>query len=292
MPGEKYLDSIIKNYRCYSGLSSKSKKLCKLFFESFLDYKNFPLTCLSSIDAAEMAKIIENSYRAVNIAFIEEWAEFSENVGINLNEVLSAIRQRDTHKNIARPGIGVGGYCLTKDPLFGIKSAEEIFNLKNSKFPFSKLAIETNQYMTKRCFNNLKKNLRTLKNKNILILGASYKSNVADDRFSPSLELKNIAIKNGAKVTMSDPFLKIKGKLDYVLENNINKINFDKFDAIIFSVDHEVYRKNKNEIIFRINKVNNRLLIFDACGFLNERNISILKTFKKKIFVVGRGVIE
>ena len=64
-----------------------------------------------------MAKVLENSYRAMNIAFVEEWARFAEEAEVNLHEVVKAIRLRPTHKNLMMPGIGVGGYCLPKDPL-------------------------------------------------------------------------------------------------------------------------------------------------------------------------------
>ena len=64
-----------------------------------------------------MAKVLENSYRAMNIAFAVEWSRFSEEAGVDLYAMVNAIRARPTHANLMYPGIGVGGYCLTKDPL-------------------------------------------------------------------------------------------------------------------------------------------------------------------------------
>ena len=63
-------------------------------------------------------KILENSYRAINIAFIDEWTRFSFENNVKLNKVIDAIKLRNSHSNIMRPGLGVGGYCLTKDPEF------------------------------------------------------------------------------------------------------------------------------------------------------------------------------
>ena len=74
---------------------------------------------------------MENSFRATNIAFIEEWARFAELMNIDIYKVIEAIRLRPTHANIRHPGFGVGGYCLTKDPLFGLYSAKKIWKLNN-----------------------------------------------------------------------------------------------------------------------------------------------------------------
>ena len=85
---------------------------------------------------SETCKIIENSYRATNIAFIEEWRKFCSANDLNLEKILDCIRRRKSHSNIMRSGIGVGGYCLTKDPLFGNVSSKQILN-KKYKFPLT-----------------------------------------------------------------------------------------------------------------------------------------------------------
>ena len=69
------------------------------------------------IDLFLSSELMENSFRALNIAFIDEWVKFSERLNIDLFKIIQSIKMRDTHKNIMLPGIGVGGYCLTKDPL-------------------------------------------------------------------------------------------------------------------------------------------------------------------------------
>ena len=100
MPGPQYIDSIINNWRVYSANNKKAENFCKRFLQSFLNTSDFPLTKLSSMTSSETAKIMENSYRSTNIAFIEEWARFSEKIGINCYEVIEAIRKRPTHNNI------------------------------------------------------------------------------------------------------------------------------------------------------------------------------------------------
>ena len=70
---------------------------------------------MSSIVSSELSKILENSYRATNIAFIDVWTKFAENLNIDLFEIIEAIKKRKTHNNLMYPGLGVGGYCITKD---------------------------------------------------------------------------------------------------------------------------------------------------------------------------------
>ena len=106
----------------------------QIIFEKVIDTENFPLRRLSSTTASETAKIVENTYRAVNIALIDEWGIFAENIGVDLHEVIEAVRARPTHSNIRQPGFGVGGYCLTKDPLFGQISNETFLKKKILSF--------------------------------------------------------------------------------------------------------------------------------------------------------------
>ena len=88
----------------------------------------------------------ENSYRAVTIAFMEEWARFAESVGVDLFSVVDAIRKRPTHSNMRQPGFGVGGYCLTKDPLFATLASRDIFGDERD-FPFCRQAVALNNAM-------------------------------------------------------------------------------------------------------------------------------------------------
>ena len=130
MPGPNYIDSIQNFYRVYSGINEKSADSVEQFLKTIISTKEYPLTRLGSTNATEMAKVLENSYRAMNIAFAVEWSRFAEESGVNLYEVVDAIRKRPTHKNLMYPGIGVGGYCLTKDPLLASWSKQNLFEAK------------------------------------------------------------------------------------------------------------------------------------------------------------------
>ncbi|MCH8478626.1 MAG: hypothetical protein LAT56_11865, partial [Wenzhouxiangella sp.] len=134
MPGKEYLDSVINFWRVYSGHTEAAADQCEAFLSDVINVKDYPLTRLSSTTASETAKVMENTYRAANIAFICEWTRYAEKVGIDLYEVGGAIQKRPTHANIRYPGLGIGGYCLTKDPSFAPAAARQLFGL-SLEFP-------------------------------------------------------------------------------------------------------------------------------------------------------------
>lgn len=282
MPGPGYIDSIKNFYRVYSGIDKKSADATELFLKSIISTDKFPLTRLSSTTATEMAKVLENSYRAMNIAFIQEWTEFAEKAKVNLYEVLDSIRFRDTHKNIMNPGLGVGGYCLTKDSLLASWSSQFFYG--STKLSKSESAIKTNDLMPNHSYEVLKTNVDSLKKKRILLLGVSYLSGVGDTRYSPVFNLYNRIKKDGSFIVFNDPYV------DYWEEINQNsiefsKINFSNFDIIIFGCPHKYYRENN--VIEKILSVKKSLFILDPFGLLNKVVKKINKIHKLKI--VGRG---
>ncbi len=195
-PGKNFADSFLNMQRVYAGNSAKAEKLFCLFFSKIINVKKFPLLKLDNITECEMAKIIENSYRSVNIAFINEWMNYSKNLKLNLNKVLNFIRLRPTHSNIRYPGLGVGGFCLTKDPLLAKYSSEKIFNFKKVKFPFSISSTSINKKMINHTIDLLKERFKNLNNKNILLIGITYLSGTDDIRNSASISLGNKLKKN------------------------------------------------------------------------------------------------
>jgi len=108
MPGPNYIDSIQNFYRVYSGVNDQSADYVERFLKTIIRVDEYPLTRLKSTNATEMSKVLENSFRAMNIAFIVEWSRYAEEAGVDLYEVVNAIRMRPTHKNLMLPGIGVG----------------------------------------------------------------------------------------------------------------------------------------------------------------------------------------
>ena len=279
MPGYNYYDSIVNNHRVFSGVNLKSKKLCKNFLSKVLNVKKFPLTLLNSNTECEFTKILENSYRSTNIAFIDEWTKYSKITNVNIYNVINAIKKRETHKNIMHPGLGVGGYCLTKDPLFALTSAKKIFK-SELKFPFIKLTMKTNRSMPFTSLEYIKKKIGIIKNKKILIFGLSYKEGIGDYRSSPSLFLYKKLEKLGAKLFVDDPLIDIG--MNKELKKIFDKKNkYNKYDAIIFCTAHHNYN-NLNLKIF-----SKKTVIIDLNNILSDKNKIKFKKLKIKLFTLG-----
>ena len=197
--------------------TTRSADAAEAFLASFISPAR-KLCRLRNIRAAEMAKVLENTYRAVNIALIDEWERFARRINIDLFEVLEAIRMRPTHQNIRYPGLGVGGYCLSKDPLFGAASAHAIYGLDDVEFPLSLRGVQINDAMplvSARALQDLFPD--GLRGRRILVLGASYREDVGDTRLSPSATLITALLEQGAKVEVADPLVEEFPEADVTL---------------------------------------------------------------------------
>lgn len=240
MPGEQYFDSIVNFWRVYAGHTEAASDACQAFLEQVINTADFPLTRLGSTTESELTKVMENSYRAVNIAFIDEWAAFAESVGIDLFRVTAAIRRRPTHSNIRQPGFGVGGYCLTKDPLFAAAAATTLFGRKMD-FPFCRLGVETNRRMPLRSLAKLDALLDGLDGKRVLVLGISYRSDVGDTRYSPSQDFVEALQAAGGIALPRDPLVTHWDELSLAIPDDLPPP--DQLDAIVFAVAHGEYRQ-------------------------------------------------
>lgn len=269
MPGENYFDSIVNFWRVYSGIDEVSADKCQKFLESVISTENYPLTRLEKTTATEIAKVLENSYRAATIAFIEEWGRFAEAVHVDLFEVINAIRMRPTHSNMRQPGFGVGGYCLTKDPYFAPLAAKEIFGLENMDFPFSTQAVKVNNAMPLVSLNKIEMLLGgNLQGKRLLVLGVSYRQDVGDTRYSPTEIFVKEAKKRGAEIVCQDPLVDYWYEMDMKVLSNVP--TFDEYDAVVFTVQHKQYE----EIDFKAMNLEKKILIFDANCVLNKEQRS------------------
>jgi UDP-N-acetyl-D-glucosamine dehydrogenase len=284
MPGDEYLDSIINYWRVYAGINQESANRCEAFLSNVINTLEYPLTRLKSTTASETGKLLENSYRAVNIAFIEEWGRFAEDAGVDLYDVIHAIRLRPTHANIRQPGFGVGGYCLTKDPLFAKIGAMDILKLKGHKFPFSSQAIDVNTKMPLVVLNKLKKYFKgDLKGKNILLMGVSYRQDVGDTRFSPSEIFFREARSQGAEISLHDPLVDHWDEVGVDIKTELP--DSTNYDAIVFAVPHKRFANiSLNEWITQ-----NDTLLFDANNVLTQKQVSEIKKNKLNYLSIGRG---
>lgn len=284
MPGENYFNSIVNFWRVYSGINEESAHQCRDFLESVINTEEYPLTRLKTTTASEIAKILENSYRATTIAFMEEWGRFSEEVGVDLFEVVNAIRVRPTHSNMRQPGFGVGGYCLTKDPFFAPLAAKEIFGLENMEFPFSTGAVKVNNAMPLVSLNKIENLLGgNLNGKKILVLGVSYRQDVGDTRYSPTEIFVKNAMERGAVITCQDPLVNEWKEMNMEVCSEIP--SFLGYDAIVFTVQHKQYL----DIHFEEEMFSNGALVFDANCVLNEEQRADLASLSKVNYAgIGR----
>lgn len=282
MPGAEYFDSIVNYWRVYAGLTPEAADACERFLSGVVNVEAFPLTRLPSVTASEIGKLLENSYRATTIAFMEEWGRFAEAIDVDLFQVISAIRMRPTHSNMRQPGFGVGGYCLTKDPLFAQFGAHELFGLRDLEFPFSAEAVRKNEVMPLVTVDRLEELLETLEGKRVLLLGIAYREGVGDTRFSPSKVFRDAAVSRGAEVVAHDPLVSTweeQGEVPAELPAP------GEFDAVVFAVAHAGY--TTLDVAGWLGDA--RPLVMDANAVLGRDQLDGLRAAGHRVWSIGRG---
>ncbi len=287
MPGPDYIDSIQNFYRVYSGIDKKSADSTEAFLKTIVSTKKYPLTRLGNTNATELAKVLENSYRAMNIAFATEWSRFAEESEVNLYEVVDAIRMRPTHSNLMYPGIGVGGYCLTKDPLLASWAKKQHFGSKEALMQ-SEMGVKINDKMPLFAFEHMKKtfDLIDLNGKKITFLGVSYRSNVADTRYSPVERFYNFCLKDKAKISLHDPYVSFWEELNLDINQDLLSTLNNDIEILIISTSHDEYKNSERFIQRLINKES--MMIYDTVGLFSENEIKKLSN-KHNVKVLGRG---
>ena len=288
MPGPDYIDSIQNFYRVYSGINEESADATEQFLRTIISTEKYPLSRLGNTNATEMAKVLENSYRAMNIAFMVEWSRFAEEAGVNIYEVVNAIRMRPTHKNLMFPGIGVGGYCLTKDPLLASWAK---MNLFDSEYPLSQSeqGVRINDKMPLYSFEFLAKEYKAdLKGKKVLLLGVSYRSNVGDTRYTPVEYLHDYLQKAGTQIEVTDPYVEVWEEKEMKVPCDFITLLKQDWDIIIISTGHDEYKNNEQLVSLILNQPN--VFVLDTIGHLTEEEIKTILT-KHRVRVVGRGDI-
>jgi len=283
MPGREYLASITDYWRVYAGATEESAQACEEFLKCIINTKKYPLIRLMRVIESEVAKLMENSFRALNIAFIDEWARFAECTGMDITAVVRAIRMRPTHQNIMRPGFGVGGYCLTKDPLLGGIGARDFFGLLDFSFPFCEAAVRTNHLMPRATIAMLRSTMSELANKHVLLLGATYREDVADTRFSPSKDFVLWAEAEGASVDVHDPLVNELEGIGRPVMRDLPRPS--GYDVAVFAVAHESYRKLQPQEWLGTA----RPLIIDANSVLSPEQIARFQNAGCRVKAVGRG---
>jgi len=211
MPGREYVRSIRDFWRVCSGINDEARRRVKSFLESILNTKDYPLTVLDRPIESETAKIVENSYRATILAFLDEWSTFAERNGVDLKKVIEAIKVRPTHSNMIFPGPGIGGYCLPKDGGLGVWAYRHVYGWEDDIFRITPRAIDINDTRALRAAQMVRDALRNmgrpLAAADVLILGAAYREDVGDTRYSGSELIARRLTEMGAEIRVHDPYV-------------------------------------------------------------------------------------
>ena len=285
MPGPDYIDSIQNIYRVYSGIDEPSANATENFLRTIISTDHYPLTRLSSTTASEISKVLENSYRAMNIAFISEWTRFAEESEVNLFEIIDAIKLRSTHSNMMYPGIGVGGYCLTKDPLLAGWSRSKIFK-SNEKLVQSEMSVDVNNQMPQDSFNFLISRYGSeFLGRNILLLGVSYRGDVRDTRSSPVESFYKKCEEARCIISLHDPLVDFWEEIGCRIPTHLGEVLRPGFDLVAITAGHSLYKTRKFIDHLMIVKPK---VVFDSLGILAEEDINRLKRVSK-VCVIGRG---
>ena len=206
---------------------------------------------MSSPAAAEMTKLLENIYRCVNIALVNELKQLCEPMQINVWEVIEAAATKPFGFQAFYPGPGVGGHCIPVDPFYLSWKAEQY------GFPtrFISLAGEVNESMPGYVINSLTKALERrgipLRGAKVLVLGLAYKRDVDDMRESPSLAILQRLVRAGAEVDYHDPFFPELGRTRHYdlslrsIELSPEMTEVSRFDCVLIATDHSVYQYEK-----------------------------------------------
>jgi UDP-N-acetyl-D-glucosamine dehydrogenase len=286
MPGPKYIDSIQNFYRVFAGTDEKSTEAVETFLRPVIRTDEYPLTKLGNTNATEMAKVLENSFRAMNIAFMVEWSRFAEEAGVDIYEVVNAIRMRPTHKNIMLPGLGVGGYCLTKDPLLASWARMNLFG-SDERLLQSEKGVHINDKMPLYAFEYLQSQYKeSMEGKKILLLGVSYLNDVGDTRFTPVEGFYDQLEIEGCEITLHDPHIKYWEEKDVWVSQDLDELLKGHYDMIAITTGHKEYRNNGSLIKKLLDRPAS--FIYDTIGVLTNEEIKRLSA-KHVVKVIGRG---
>jgi len=221
------------------GLNSASSELAGALYHSIFNR----IVPVSSPAAAEMTKLLENIYRCINIALVNELKMLSLRMGINIWEVIDAAATKPFGFHPFYPGPGLGGHCIPVDPFYLSWKAKEFdFQAK-----FIELAGEINTYMPYHVVNSVASALNTskkaLNGSKILVLGLAYKKDIDDLRESPSLTIIEELQRRGANVFYNDPYFPTVGRgRKYNLHMTCSPLeNLGQYDCVLIVTDHSDY---------------------------------------------------
>ena len=225
LPG-KILHELIHNNRIIGGVTpacaEASAEIYRLFVEGEI--------VLTTARTAEMSKLMENTFRDVNIALVNELTKICNDLDVNVIDVIQ-MANKHPRVNLHRPGPGVGGHCLAVDPHFIYSKSPDLAKI-------IKLSRETNDSMPKYVVDNVKKLLNNVENPKIAAFGVTYKGNVDDMRESPALDVIHLLIEDGFEVSLHDPYI-VSDEYQFVSAEE----SVVDADLIIVLSDHDEFKR-------------------------------------------------
>jgi UDP-N-acetyl-D-glucosamine dehydrogenase len=317
MPGREYVKSIRDFWRVCSGVNETARRRVVKFLNEVLNTKDFPLTVLDRPIESETAKIVENSYRATILAFLDEWSLFAEQNGVDLTKVIKAVKVRPTHNNMIFPGPGIGGYCLPKDGGLGMWAYKHILGWNDTIFKITPAAININDtralrvaQMTRDALRNMDRPIAAAE---ILLLGASYREDVGDTRYSGSELIVRKLTEMGAELRVHDPyvdhwwefesqnsypsaeyslkrFFRNQEKLSSISVSHDLKESLEDVDVVIFAVRHSHYMNLKPDDVVR--QIGKPAAIIDCFGILDDDKIRRYFELGCEVKGLGRGHVN
>lgn len=237
------------------GYDSESTRIACALYNNIVDQ----VVCMSSMEVAETTKLFENCFRLINIAFVNEFAELCERMGISIWEVIDSAKTKPFGYMPFYPGPGIGGHCIPINPYFLSWKARE----KDFQVSFLDLATGINEKMPYSTATKIVEGL-SMKGKSILasrilVLGVAYKKDIADSRESPSIRLIELLSQKGATVSYNDPFIeKIEISGDILESAEVSAEELSSYDCIVIATDHSSY---DFQMI-----VDNSKMVFDTKG--------------------------
>jgi len=317
MPGKNYVASIRDFWRVCSGVNEEAKARVTKFLNDVLNTKQYPLTVLDRPIESETAKIVENSYRATILAFMDEWSTFAERNGVDLLKVIQAIKVRPTHSNIMFPGPGIGGYCLPKDGALGQWAYKHILGFEDDIFKMTPAAIDVNDTRGLHAASMVRDALRNMNVSiaaaDVLILGASYREDVGDTRYSGSEIIVRRLTEMGAEVRVHDPyvdhwwefeaqddypspghsksrFFHNQAKLKELRVSHDLQASFKGVAAVVLAVRHKCYLDLQPDQV--VSWIGQSSAIIDCFGILDDARITRYFELGCEVKGLGRGHIQ
>ncbi len=317
MPGRQYVSSIRDFWRVCSGCNAEARRRVEKFLHEVLNTEQFPLTVMDRPVESETTKIVENSFRATMLAFLDEWSVFAERNGVDLIKVIEAIKVRPTHSNIIFPGPGIGGYCLPKDGGLGFWAYKHILGFSDDIFKLTTAAIDINDTRGLRAAALTRDALRNMGRQvagaPILLCGASYRQDVADTRYSGSEVIVRKLTEMGAEMRVHDPYLehwyelekqdtypapghslarffRNQGELVNIRVQNNLADALKGARALILAVPHAPYRALEPEKI--VDWAGGPLAVVDCFGILDDERIRKYFELGCEVKGLGRGHIQ